>query len=63
MRILRGLGNEDLIGLFGSNVVFFANICHDLRSREDFDVKFILDGFTSLLKLGRCFGLKMLLTS
>lgn len=52
VRILRWLGDEDLIGLFGSDVVFFANVCHDLRSREDFDVKFILDGFACLLKLG-----------
>jgi hypothetical protein len=49
------LGNENLIGLFGSDIVFFANVCHDLRSREDFDVKFILDGFTCLLKLDGSF--------
>lgn len=66
VRILGWLRNEDLIGLFGSDVVFFANVCHDLRSREDFDVKFILDGFSCLLKLGDVLWVKrvkMVLTS
>lgn len=66
VRILGWLGNEDLIRLFGADVVFFANVGHDLRSREDFDVKFILDGFACLLKLGDVLWVKrvkMVLTS